>query len=49
MTAAKDGHGTGILAGLAAASLMLARRWLLDGPTDCQRHPNIDPLAPAEF
>ena len=34
MTAAKDGHGTGILAGLAAASLMLARRWLLDGPMD---------------
>jgi len=34
MTAAKDGHGTGILAGLAAASLMLTRRWLLDGPTD---------------
>jgi Family of unknown function (DUF6069)/Rhomboid family len=30
MTVAQDGHGTGILAGLAAASLVLARRWLLD-------------------
>lgn len=29
MTAAHDGHGTGILAGLAVASLVLARRWLL--------------------
>jgi hypothetical protein len=26
----QDGHGTGILAGLAAASVVLARRWLLD-------------------
>lgn len=30
MTVAQDGHGTGILAGLAAASVVLARRWLLD-------------------
>jgi hypothetical protein len=30
MAVAQDGHGTGILAGLAAASLVLARRWLLD-------------------
>jgi membrane associated rhomboid family serine protease len=30
MTVAQDGHGTGILAGLAVASLVLARRWLLD-------------------
>jgi membrane associated rhomboid family serine protease len=30
MTMAQDGHGTGILAGLAVASLVLARRWLLD-------------------
>ena len=30
MTVAQDGHGTGILAGLTAASVVLARRWLLD-------------------
>jgi membrane associated rhomboid family serine protease len=30
MTVVQDGHGTGILAGLAVASLVLARRWLLD-------------------
>lgn len=30
MTVAQDGHGTGILAGLATASLILIRRWLLE-------------------
>jgi membrane associated rhomboid family serine protease len=30
MTMAQDGHGTGILTGLAVASLVLARRWLPD-------------------
>lgn len=29
MTMAQDGHGTGILAGLATASVVLVRRWLL--------------------
>jgi membrane associated rhomboid family serine protease len=38
MTGAQDGHGTGILAGIAATSLLLARRQLRDKveePVDC--------------